>query len=496
MKISLKDIKLTKKQILLVVSGIILLAVLTAGSIYLYRYLKDKDDTGNDNVESFETADDSKDALSVIAQPYDTEDSEPAFKIYSEMTGAVEGYEESGMEMYDTCEIELGDSDSLIEIGEDPIEKPNHCTLHFSYSSLAAYILLPDGSLIAVDSDAVLQINMYENETRIVQLNGEAYYRIAKQPEDKIFTVQMGNEVFVATGTEIFAHTYATYLTDDVWMDMKDPEILDDMTQEEIDNMLEPNWRAGFGVLDGSGNIISRGEDTNSEEAVVVTKGDYWGFEFQNYRNMEVVNSSKGTTSDLRDAIKVLMTDRDPSDFNPYSNAIASVINLVNEQIAISENNFGGVGNLSLMNYDDIVGGLTAYIYEDKQESIVALQRADEEAEEFAEEWNAFWDDVSNAYEEAHTVTVYGEPYCPYEGYELNADGTACIYVGDGTSSTPEYHYSDSISGTEATCSASGSAAYQLCVASIGLSGANSYMSGSKCCMNPDIDEPTLESVD
>jgi hypothetical protein len=43
------------------------------------------------------------------------------------------------------------------------------------------------------------------------------------------------------------------------------------------------------------------------------------------------------------------MTDRDPSDFNPYSNAIASIVNMVNEQIAISENSFEGVGNLSLM---------------------------------------------------------------------------------------------------------------------------------------------------
>jgi hypothetical protein len=33
--------------------------------------------------------------LFVIAQPYDTEDSEPALKIYREMTGAVEGYEEA-----------------------------------------------------------------------------------------------------------------------------------------------------------------------------------------------------------------------------------------------------------------------------------------------------------------------------------------------------------------------------------------------------------------
>jgi len=497
MKISFKDIKLTKKQIILIISGIVLLAVLTAGSIYLYRYLKDKekDNTENNNEELLETADDSQEALSTIAQVYDTSDSEPAFKIYSQRTGAVEGYDESGVKMYDTCEIEKADTDSIVEIGNDPIEKPNHCTLHFSYSSLMAYILLPDGSLIAADSHAVLQINMYENETRIVQLNGEAYYRIAKQPEDKIFTVQMGNEVFVATGTEIFAHAYTTYLTDDVWMDMKDPEVLEDMTQEEIDHMLEPNWRAGFGVLDGSGNIISRGEDTNSEEAVAVTKGDYWGFEFQNYGNMEVVNSSKGTTSDLRDSIKALMTDRDPSDFNPYSNAIASIINLVNEQIAISENSFGGVGNLSLMNYDDIVGGLTAYIYEDKQASIVSLQEGIEEERQFQEEWNSFWDDVNNAYAEAHTVTVYGEPYCPYEGYELSADKTSCVYVGDGTSSTPEYYPSDGSSGTQATCGEPGSAVYQLCKMSIGLSGANSYMSGSKCCMNPDIEEPTLESA-
>ncbi len=491
MKINFKGIKLSKKQIILV--GICALLVISI-AVFLIFIDTDGTDTsseGDTSAEDGEYADDSEDALSIVAQPYDTEDSQPVFKIYSERIGAVEGSEESGVEMYDTCEVEVADTDTLIEIGNDPIERPNHCTLHFSPDYLVAYILLPDGSLISADRGAVLQINMYDNETRIVQLDGQAYYRIAKQPEDKIFTIQMGNEVFVATGTEIFAHTYATYLSDQTWMDIKDPSLYEDMTQEEIDHMLEPNWRAGFGVLDGSGNIVPRGEDANSEETVVVTKGDYWGFEFQNYGNREVVNTSKGTTLDLGSAIKALMTDRDPSDFNPYSNAIYYATNLLNEQTAISENSFGGLGNLSLMNYDDIVGGLTAYIYEDKQASIISLLEAREEERAFQEEWNSFWDDVSQAYEEAHTVTVYGEPYCPDEGYELNADETACVYVGTGESSG-----SSSSGGNSPTCSDPGTATYQLCRMSLSLSNTTSYMSGSQCCMNPDVPEPTLESVD
>ena len=492
MKISLKDIKITKKQGITASVTVIALAIIIMGGIFLYNHLKENNsDINEDKISIKDLADDSEDALSTIAQPYDITDSEPKFKIYSQRTGAVEGYEESGVEMYDTCEIEIEDTASLIEIGEEPIERNNHCTLHFFGSYLTAYILLPDGSLIAADSDAVLQINMYDNETRIVQLDGQAYYRIAKQPENKIFTIQMGNEVFVATGTEIFAHTYATYLTDDVWMDMKDPEILDTMTEEEVNQMLEPNWRAGFGVLDGSGNIIPRGEDANSEETVVVTKGDYWSFEFQNYGNMEVVNSSKGTTSALKDALKVLMTDHDWYDFNPYYNLITSADTFVEDQIEISKNSFGGLGNLSFMNYDDIVGGLTAYIYKDKQASIVSLQEGIAEERAFQEEWNSFWDDVNQAYSEAHTVTVYGEPYCPYEGYELNADGTACVYVGTGESSGS----SGTGTGDSPMCSDPGTAAYQLCRMSLSLSNTTSYMSGSQCCINPDVPEPTLESV-
>ena len=204
-KLSLPNIKLSKKQTLLLAVSVLLLSLAVASLIW-WHFSNQKDSDTTKEEDTGEYADDSKEALSTIAQVYDTEDSEPAFKIYSQRTGAIEGYEESGVEMYDTCEVEIKETDSITEIGNDPIERPNHCTLHFSYSSLIAYILLPDGSLISADSDAVLQINMYENETRIVQLNGEAYYRIAKQPEDKIFTVQMGNEVFVATGTEIFAH--------------------------------------------------------------------------------------------------------------------------------------------------------------------------------------------------------------------------------------------------------------------------------------------------
>jgi hypothetical protein len=42
--------------------------------------------------------------------------------------------------------------------------------------------------------------------------------------------------------------------------------------------MLEPNGGLVLVYLTAvENNIISRGEDTNSEEAVVVTKGDYWG---------------------------------------------------------------------------------------------------------------------------------------------------------------------------------------------------------------------------
>ena len=103
MKISLKDIKLTKKQIIIASVAIVSLAVLVTGGIFLYKYLKNKDsDNNNEETITKDLPDDSEEALSTIAQPYDTSDSEPTFKIYSQRTGAVEGYEESGVEIYDT----------------------------------------------------------------------------------------------------------------------------------------------------------------------------------------------------------------------------------------------------------------------------------------------------------------------------------------------------------------------------------------------------------
>lgn len=80
-----------------------------------------------------------------------------------------------------------------------------------------AYVELPDGSLITISSydSPVVQINIYENETRVIIGNGLAYFRITKQEKNKIFTVQIADKVFgTKDGAELLAYSNVESLTE------------------------------------------------------------------------------------------------------------------------------------------------------------------------------------------------------------------------------------------------------------------------------------------
>lgn len=95
------------------------------------------------------------------------------------------------------------------------IDRPNHCLVVAGYYKglssdslpVNTFVLLPDGSLITLDGSqtSAIQVNISEQGTRIIQSQGKAFYRIAKQPAGKKFVIQAGSQEFTAVGTKVFA---------------------------------------------------------------------------------------------------------------------------------------------------------------------------------------------------------------------------------------------------------------------------------------------------
>lgn len=122
------------------------------------------------------------------------------------------------------------------ELKEEPIEVCNHCvfsitqklnpSLQYDIKDVSwnetlymnANIELPDGSLITISSynNPLIQVNIYENETRVVIGNGIAYFRILKQEKNKIFTVQIANKIFgTKDGAELLAYSNFETINED-----------------------------------------------------------------------------------------------------------------------------------------------------------------------------------------------------------------------------------------------------------------------------------------
>lgn len=219
-KFSLPKINLSKKSLIIISSSVVLVILLV---IILSIVLKKPSNQNSlaqtidrGNTAGLELADDSSEAKSdSLQKSYATKDGYK-IKVYGETTKHLYSSGNQGIIMMQSCQYEgeASPEETNITLGATPIEVDNHCNLTFeaafdssdTVDTLNAYILLPDNSMIVASSNhfTSLQVNMYKNETRVVQITGEAYYRIAPQGDNKIFTVQMLGEIFTATGTELY----------------------------------------------------------------------------------------------------------------------------------------------------------------------------------------------------------------------------------------------------------------------------------------------------
>ena len=87
------------------------------------------------------------------------------------------------------------------------VQQPD--TLVFVDKGQKAKVTLPDGTLVWLNSDSQLTYGAYFNQSeRTVQLQGEAYFEVAKDNK-RLFTVQTGGLAVEALGTHFNVHAYA-----------------------------------------------------------------------------------------------------------------------------------------------------------------------------------------------------------------------------------------------------------------------------------------------
>lgn len=256
-KLSFPKINLTKKQIIIVsVSAFILIASVLTYVISRNNMGGGENDTINVNREERQEgyADDTEEALSSTWQKAYSTETDPKILVYGETSDSPYSNETSSLTLTEVCEYEDKDTEeNTYTLSSTPIEVNNHCLLNLAYTvdssetvdALAAYIVLPDNSLIALDSNGFpsIQVNIFDHETRIVQLTGSAYYRISPKENSDIFTVEIPlfSQLFTATGTEIFAEV--------------------GFTQEANSQYGFNAWEyaGGFFLYDGEGKISKRG---------------------------------------------------------------------------------------------------------------------------------------------------------------------------------------------------------------------------------------------
>jgi hypothetical protein len=156
--------------------------------------------------------------------------SQSNFEYYSDGLTVIEKYSKSNVSPQFTLFIEPQENNLYPEVRivcgheEENMSMPNingitidnHCIIDNSYGSVRSHILFSDGSMISMGENAVVQVNISGNETDIIQIDGESYYRIASQTDVEVKTedndietkyyIDIADYRFEATGTAIAAN--------------------------------------------------------------------------------------------------------------------------------------------------------------------------------------------------------------------------------------------------------------------------------------------------
>jgi len=480
-----------------------------------------------ENNANLELADDSQTALYTGTQSYDLLDSTPTFDLYGEV-GYVEDKNDAPAVMlrsdYRPDAEPCGQEDSLnydkrpevrekcIRLSKEKLIIPNHATLQtyngayklyhnadksdWDWVDEYAYAFLPDGSMVSM-ANAEIQFNFYNNETRIVQMEGRAYYRVKAQAEDHKFTVQVGDRIIELSDaeTQIIVDKDKTAMDkdreklNDLYVDQKDGSKIDEELLAELQSQA---YDVDIVQFAGVGKMYKRGETLNN--AIVLDDGDnlYKKFAFKDYKNKEA-------------------TDATQEQYNRDKEIILSSYYFTGPAM-FSIDNYG-LGKFNSVSVEELYEMLMVYFDNASVAAYTSAMEYRKDMDNFTTEWNNFVKNLGSCKKGWHEVA---EGRCCPDGYVYNASSAVCTkttyysYCEEGwTLESDNMCHKQGSSGTTSEQNApvykpkygsdgdmcvdsSKPASYQLC--KMGVSVGRGRMNGSKCCFQ-DVAEPDLEQV-
>lgn len=503
--------QLTKKQLLLIALPILLIII----SLITYLILKNtnilhQDENSNTNTTQQGYANDSEEVIDIPLQTYTKEDIEIKYMVYADVIRT-----DPEVEMIETCTYSDGteSKETKYLVGREPIQVSNHCLLTFAeYEGpdtiensylYNVYISLPDGSLITLTTKETpsIQVNMYEKETRIVQLNGYAYYRVAPQ-DGKVFSVQMVDRVMYVTGTEFFAGVSNSFSGDGIWghVELYEGSAEVKLRTQDLVIMMTNKDYANYGHWTQNGEWSWYWDEANAGKIHTFYSND-------NSTKTETMQASGqedkitwGYMSNLTDFLKKeVETTMATYGFGNYHTIANSLEAYVDERIVTEKE----------LRQEFVIGNTiaAAKAYENYRKWYAGLVEKGEELRAKAAAEAAASSSKGTTYSVCPSGTSFaGNGKCCPTGTYLGTDG----YCHGSKPSTPTYNsstpsiYADTnkstgtgSSGSGNNCVNAGTVAYQACkMAAEGVTNNGQYyLSGNQCCM-PDVAEPNLVPIE
>lgn len=486
-----------------------------------------------------------------LFQPFD--ESKIKIKVYGEISKGLNlvGYDgklrietDCSDKIIDKNDKEIESDEKTYALSNEPVEVNNHCVISisngtlngFDFSSpydyenhhylqrlyLTAYFELPDSSLISLSSygNPKIQINVYDNETRVVLENGSAYFRIAKQNPNHQFSVQVGNKIFSTTeGSEFWASTDSIYIsgkTDQELSTLVDEFLVASKTNKNWNQEVSSYkliYNGSFQLFKGSGYLSNRGQ--NSKEKITAEK-----YEFL-YRFVEIFDPGK--TEEKGNVINIT----EPS-FKKYYDSVGYYDN-VKGRWGTTEEVYENLDYQLSLNHlqlkmekiitkevkvkKTIINYLSYHskqinnrISENKENEIAYIEKKKEEIKTCKDSDSYYVEEAKGCCKNGYVYnsserncvkygcrTGYydvGGSCCPV-GSTITADGRHCSYPSKKTTA-PTYYPKGS--GND-TCVNLGTASAQLFCPGGNPRNSNVYIANRRCCIKNNIKEPEMELI-
>ncbi len=477
------ELKLEKRQII-IISIIIAALIIIPLTIYFILRGKDSSTLINNNAENtFQEgyADDSESALTTLAQPYDTEDSDPTYDLYAEVGTFSEDATHSTVQTSsdfssDPEECSTSEEGSCIDLGREKTVMPNHSTVNLtvwgSYATewsesdlpgarvgLKAYAVLPDVSMASIYSDSKVQFNFYDKEIRIVQMKGGVYYRVKPQEEGHVFTVQAGDRLIELNDTEAFIQVvndvdervakseelgkfeFDMDYVNDPYITLEEQERRSQEVEkemEEYNKRVEENSKDIYAVkvyiASGSAKMYSR-SDRNTVLYELTGDSPYTIFKYREYERMNAYEAKQDEIDDWRET---LATGYESTEFMA--------------NLTFSMSNYG-MGNFAGISKEDLVNMLQININAIEPEARKTAAWFKNDMENFLSDWNEF---IAKTSCKAGWYKATETKCCP-DGYIWDSSRQSC------TKTTYTYYCNDGYTlGSDNMCHKTGSTSESL----------------------------------